>query len=40
MKCDKKPEVMTRIVGYMRPVQNWNIGKKQEFNDRREYKAC
>lgn len=27
-------EVWSRIVGYYRPVQNWNIGKKQEFKDR------
>ena len=38
MKCDKKTEVYSRIVGYFRPVQNWNIGKKQEFKDRKEFK--
>ena len=32
-------EVYSRIVGYLRPVQNWNKGKKQEFSDRRPYKA-
>jgi anaerobic ribonucleoside-triphosphate reductase len=31
-------EVYSRIVGYLRPVQNWNKGKKQEFADRRPYK--
>jgi ribonucleoside-triphosphate reductase len=30
-------EVYSRIVGYLRPVRNWNIGKKQEFEDRKEY---
>jgi len=30
-------EVYSRIVGYLRPVRNWNIGKKQEFAERREY---
>lgn len=30
-------EVYSRIVGYLRPVQNWNKGKKQEFADRRPY---
>lgn len=39
MKCDKQTEVYSRIVGYFRPVQNWNKGKKQEFKDRKEYKV-
>ncbi len=30
----KKCEVYSRIVGYLRPVQNWNDGKKQEFSER------
>ena len=30
-------EVYSRIVGYLRPVQNWNKGKRQEFEDRRTY---
>lgn len=30
-------EVYSRIVGYLRPVQNWNKGKKQEFEDRQTY---
>ena len=36
MKCDKKTEVYSRIVGYFRPVQNWNEGKQQEFVERKE----
>ena len=39
MKCDKKTEVFSRIVGYFRPVENWNIGKAQEFKDRKLYKV-
>jgi ribonucleoside-triphosphate reductase len=27
-------EVYSRVVGYLRPVQNWNEGKKQEFSER------
>jgi anaerobic ribonucleoside-triphosphate reductase len=27
-------EVYSRIVGYLRPVRNWNDGKQQEFEDR------
>ncbi|URA09177.1 hypothetical protein KDW03_06610 [Thermospira aquatica] len=30
-------EVYSRVVGYYRPVQNWNIGKKQEFSERLTY---
>ena len=32
-------EVYSRIVGYLRPVQNWNKGKQQEFADRRPYEV-
>ena len=28
------PEVYSRIVGYFRPIQNWNAGKKMEFKQR------
>jgi len=35
--CNKETEVYSRIVGYMRPVSNWNKGKKQEFIDRKTY---
>jgi len=30
-------EVYSRIVGYLRPVQNWNEGKKAEYEDRKEF---
>lgn len=30
-------EVYSRIVGYLRPIQNWNAGKQQEFDDRVVY---
>ena len=30
-------EVYSRVVGYYRPIQNWNIGKKQEYFDRKTY---
>ncbi len=30
-------EVYSRIVGYLRPVQNWNAGKKEEFKDRKTF---
>jgi anaerobic ribonucleoside-triphosphate reductase len=30
-------EVYSRIVGYLRPVQDWNRGKQQEFAERKTY---
>lgn len=30
-------EVYSRIVGYLRPVQDWNEAKQQEFKDRKTY---
>ena len=36
-KCGEKTEVYSRITGYYRPVQNWNDGKTQEYNDRKVY---
>jgi len=35
--CGEETEVYTRIVGYYRPVKNWNRGKKSEYNDRKTY---
>lgn len=41
-KCTvKQPcEVYSRIVGYLRPVQQWNLGKFQEFKERKEFKIA
>lgn len=38
LKNYQKCEVYSRIVGYLRPVSQWNIGKKQEFEERKEFK--
>jgi ribonucleoside-triphosphate reductase len=35
--CGEKTEVYSRITGYYRPVQNWNDGKLQEFENRKLY---
>jgi len=32
--CGSECEVYSRIVGYLRPVQQWNVGKKAEFKQR------
>ena len=35
----KQPcEVYSRVVGYLRPVKQWHIGKQEEYKQRREFK--
>jgi ribonucleoside-triphosphate reductase len=37
-KCGRKCEVYSRrVVGYHRPINQWNVGKKEEFKDRQEF---
>jgi len=36
--CGAESEVYSRITGYYRPVKNWNVGKTQEFKQRKVYK--
>jgi ribonucleoside-triphosphate reductase (formate) len=43
-KCKKEGkktecEIFSRIVGYLRPVSQWNDGKVQEYKNRKEYKV-
>jgi ribonucleoside-triphosphate reductase len=36
----KQPcEVYSRVVGYLRPVQQWHVSKKEEYDQRKEYKV-
>jgi len=37
-KCSNACEIYSRIVGYLRPVNQWNNGKKEEFAIRKTYK--
>lgn len=37
MQKNIKCEVYSRVVGYFRPVQNWNDGKKEEYMDRKVF---
>jgi hypothetical protein len=30
-------EVYSRVVGYFRPVNQWNKGKQEEFHERNEF---
>ena len=44
-KCGEASEVFSRVVGYIRPVNQWNEGKKTEFATRKNFviedkKAC
>ena len=31
-------EVYSRVVGYLRPVSNWNDAKQEEFKERKTFK--
>ncbi len=37
--CNVKTEVYSRVVGYMRPVDQWNKGKQAEFAARSHYRV-
>jgi ribonucleoside-triphosphate reductase len=32
--CGERCEVFSRVVGYFRPVNQWNKGKQEEFKDK------
>lgn len=36
-KCGEDSEVFSRVVGYIRPVRQWNEGKKTEFAARKNF---
>jgi ribonucleoside-triphosphate reductase len=38
--CDSETEVYSRVVGYLRPVKQWNDGKRAEFEMRRLFKVA
>lgn len=37
-KCGAECEVYSRVVGYLRPVSQWNKGKREEFKLRKTFK--
>ena len=37
-ECGATTEVYSRVVGYIRPVSQWNRGKRSEFKDRKTFK--
>jgi ribonucleoside-triphosphate reductase len=38
-QCGKATEVYSRVVGYLRPVNQWNEGKQAEFKERKTFKV-
>lgn len=36
-ECGEKCEVYSRVVGFIRPVQQWNPGKLAEWSERVEF---
>ncbi len=38
-KCQQETEVYSRVVGYLRPVKQWNDGKQSEFIMRKKFKV-
>ena len=39
-KCNSETEVYSRVVGYLRPVSQWNVGKRAEFYDRKVFEVA
>jgi ribonucleoside-triphosphate reductase len=37
--CDQETEVYSRVVGYLRPVKQWNDGKQSEFVIRKAFRV-
>ena len=37
--CGGKTEVWSRVTGYLRPVENYNEGKRQEYHDRKKFRV-
>ena len=31
-------EVYSRVIGYYRPISNWNVGKQEEFRVRKPHR--
>lgn len=38
MQERQKCEIFSRSMGYIRPINNFNIGKRQEFEERKLFK--
>ena len=38
--CGQETEVYSRVVGYLRPIQQWNNGKQAEYAERKTFKVA
>jgi len=38
-ECSAPTEIYSRVVGYLRPVRQWNKGKQAEFGMRQTYRV-
>jgi len=38
--CDQETEVYSRVVGYLRPIKQWNSGKLAEYGNRRTFSVA
>jgi len=38
-ECGAETEIWSRVTGYLRPVQNYNQGKKEEYLNRKKFKV-
>jgi ribonucleoside-triphosphate reductase len=38
-RCNRQTEVYSRVVGYLRPVKQWNDGKQAEFGQRSTFRV-
>jgi ribonucleoside-triphosphate reductase len=38
--CNEETEIYSRVVGYLRPVKQWNNGKQAEYNLRKTFKVA
>jgi len=39
-RCGRNTEVYSRVVGYLRPVDQWNAGKQEEFKQRKVFDSA
>ncbi len=39
-ECNQETEIYSRVVGYLRPVKQWNNGKQSEFAMRKTFKVA
>ncbi|OQY52035.1 MAG: hypothetical protein B6245_23960 [Desulfobacteraceae bacterium 4572_88] len=38
--CKAETEIYSRVVGYLRPIRQWNKGKQAEFDNRKTFKVA